>query len=140
MTLVEALSAWLSCHRAAVCPAHGDTATFLRRRGPGAPSPRLIGAGDNFLGISSLRLGMHAPHQLELDANALVSRPPASRLPSHWLCAWPLQPSPTRAYATRASLSPLIAHAQDFMPSHRQLEPPTFVTESAAGVGSRLPR
>ena len=55
------------CHRAAVCPAHGDTATSLRRRGHGAPSPCLIGAGDNFLGISTAPRGMYAPHKLELD-------------------------------------------------------------------------
>ena len=39
ITVVEALSAWLSCHRAAVCPAHGDTATFCVGGGS-APLPR----------------------------------------------------------------------------------------------------
>ena len=39
---------------ALLCVLHTATrAAFLRRRGHGAPSPRLMGAGDNLLGVSS---------------------------------------------------------------------------------------
>ena len=100
---------------APLCVLHTATqATFLRRRGHGAPSPRLMGAGDNLLGASSccapppgsksmlvpsrtfaLRVAAACP--AVCTAHRRGSRRPAAQL---------------RVRFTRASRAPFVTHAQ----------------------------
>ena len=96
-------------------------AILLRRKGHGAPSPRLMGVGDYFFGISSATSGLCAPRRAQtrcLMADTLTHalRPPALPFGLRIAAAAVARRRGAVLFATAADAALLPGLAQKFFP------------------------